>query len=501
MKKSLCLLTFGLMLTLLSCNHQDLPENNPDITPDRKDLHLVEIKNESFFSTSNLRFDFAEIDEDIYLNYMPDGLNTTKWILLSENEAGISATIVWSEDIREIGKTENNIKIYLNGSVPYFESEFFGVQKLALNEGVEASRFDPEKVPPLKSEYLSNFSGKYNLENHKYELTIGAKLGLSESVNSYWNANVLNTVYDEDTKTYDLILAHSSQNNSSGSISPGITGNEPFITKQGLFWSHMTLTAEPGSIWKIKWSSVWFNSPYEALNATMDCSDTFIGPETTKITYRYNFYFGTPKLKESGYGVEAEGEELLGTYTEESAVAKNITWADVKNLIPSYQLPENKLADYWWYNTDSLSPIIESSVFKVSDTTDLGLYEYDFYLALKDKPEVGNIFTRDGTYSRGAYTVVIEGLKLTYNDVTYDIKDIKIGSSFDEDKGGLPNIVYYLMSNNSVNYYCKVEYSINNTQQSNRWINFSEPKQTEDIKMTEGTPSVGTRRGTLNIQE
>ncbi len=375
------------MLTLLSCNHQDLPENNPDITPDRKNLHLVEIKNESFFSTSNLRFDFAEIDEDIYLNYMPDGMNTTKWILLSENEAGISATIVWSEDIREIGKTENNIKIYLNGSVPCFESEFFGVQRLALNEGVEASRFDPEKVPPLKSEYLSNFSGKYNLENHKYELTIGAKLGLSESVNSYWNANVLNTVYDEDTKTYDLILAHSSQNNSSGSISPGITGNEPFITKQGLFWSHLTLTAEPGSIWKIKWSSVWYESPYEAINADMDCTDSFIGPETTKITYRYNFYFGTPKLKESGYGVEAEGEELLGTYTEESAVAKNITWADVKNLIPSYQLPENKLADYWWYNTDSLSPIIESSVFKVSDTTVLGLYEYDFYLALKDKPE------------------------------------------------------------------------------------------------------------------
>ena len=79
-------------------------------------------------------------------------------------------------------------------------------------EGIPASRFDPDKVPPLKAEYLSNFSGKYTLNTSHYELYVGAKLGISQSAIRYWNANVLNSIVREDG-AYDLLLAHSSSNN------------------------------------------------------------------------------------------------------------------------------------------------------------------------------------------------------------------------------------------------------------------------------------------------
>lgn len=212
-------------------------------------LLYEEVANTVWFASNEYRFDFPE-DKDkkiVYLNYMPDGINTELWIQLTAEENGITkAKIIYSKNIREIGKT-SEVSFYKesDGNV-YFKCDFLSSTGMQIATDNSASFFDCEKVPALKSDYLSNFDGKYKLNNRGWELQIGAKLSISKDVSHYWFANVLATEYDEKTKTYDLLLAHTSQKGAAGSTSPGITGNEPFVTKQGLFWNHCTLTEISG---------------------------------------------------------------------------------------------------------------------------------------------------------------------------------------------------------------------------------------------------------------
>lgn len=212
-------------------------------------LLYEEVANTVWFASNEYRFDFPE-DKDkkiVYLNYMPDGINTERWIQLTAEENGITkAKIIYSTNIREIGKTsEASFYKESDGNV-YFKCDFLSATGMQIAADNSASFFDYEKVPALKSDYLSNFDGKYKLNNRGWELQIGAKLSISKDVSHYWFANVLATEYDENTKTYDLLLAHTSQKGAAGSTSPGITGNEPFVTKQGLFWNHCTLTEISG---------------------------------------------------------------------------------------------------------------------------------------------------------------------------------------------------------------------------------------------------------------
>lgn len=211
-------------------------------------LLYEEVANTVWFASNEYRFDFPE-DKDkkiVYLNYMPDGINTERWIQLTAEENGITkAKIIYSTNIREIGKT-SEVSFYKesDGNV-YFECDFLSATGMQIAADNSASFFDYEKVPALKSDYLSNFVGEYTLSNG-WKLKIGAKLSFSKDESHYWFANVLATEYDEKTKTYDLLLAHTSQKGAAGSTSPGITGNEPFVTKQGLFWNHCTLTEISG---------------------------------------------------------------------------------------------------------------------------------------------------------------------------------------------------------------------------------------------------------------
>lgn len=211
-------------------------------------LLYEEVANTVWFASNEYRFDFPE-DKDkkiVYLNYMPDGINTERWIQLTAEENGITkAKIIYSANIREIGKT-SEVSFYKesDGNV-YFKCDFLSSTGMQIATDNSASFFDYEKVPALKSDYLSNFAGEYTLSNG-WKLKIGAKLSISKDESHYWFANVLATEYDEKTKTYDLLLAHTSQKGAAGSTSPGITGNEPFVTKQGLFWNHCTLTEISG---------------------------------------------------------------------------------------------------------------------------------------------------------------------------------------------------------------------------------------------------------------
>lgn len=71
-------------------------------------LLYEEVANTVWFASNEYRFDFPE-DKDkkiVYLNYMPDGINTERWIQLTAEENGITkAKIIYSANIREIGKT------------------------------------------------------------------------------------------------------------------------------------------------------------------------------------------------------------------------------------------------------------------------------------------------------------------------------------------------------------------------------------------------------------
>lgn len=428
-------------------------------------LLYEEVANTVWFASNEYRFDFPE-DKDkkiVYLNYMPDGINTERWIQLTAEENGITkAKIIYSTNIREIGKTsEASFYKESDGNV-YFKCDFLSATGMQIAADNSASFFDYEKVPALKSDYLSNFDGKYKLNNRGWELQIGAKLSISKDVSHYWFANVLATEYDENTKTYDLLLAHTSQKGAAGSTSPGITGNEPFVTKQGLFWNHCTLTEISGGVWNVKWSSDWYDSPAEALDAALDMDDTFNGPTETKMHYVFNFYFGNPVREDPNdekSNLKVERGEWIGDYKEDSDVAKTWTWAEIKSHIPSYTIPEDKTEDYWWYSSNSITWKEDSFIRKLDDNPGLILESYDIYLALKDKESpITPGFVPSGEYELkgtawAGYKVSFSGSSCTISypfgdnteSKTFDVvPDIENNPYFQDFGGGYPKIrIFY----------------------------------------------------------
>lgn len=427
-------------------------------------LLYEEVANTVWFASNEYRFDFPE-DKDkkiVYLNYMPDGINTERWIQLTAEENGITkAKIIYSTNIREIGKT-SEVSFYKesDGNV-YFKCDFLSATGMQIAADNSASFFDYEKVPALKSDYLSNFAGEYTLSNG-WELEIGAKLSISKDVSHYWFANVLATEYDEKTKTYDLLLAHTSQKGAPGSTSPGITGNEPFVTKQGLFWNHCTLTEISGGVWNVKWSSDWYDSPAEALDAALDMDDTFNGPTETKTHYVFNFYFGNPVREDPNdekSNLKVERGEWIGDYKEDSDVAKTWTWDEIKSHIPSYTIPEDKTEDYWWYSSNSITWKEDSFIRKLDDNPGLILESYDIYLALKDKESpITPGFVPSGEYELkgtawAGYKVSFSGSSCTISypfgdnteSKTFDVvPDIENNPYFQDFGGGYPKIrIFY----------------------------------------------------------
>lgn len=425
-------------------------------------LLYEEVANTVWFA-SDSRLDFLEYNKKLYLNYMPDGIKTTKWVQLTGNGTKVvSAKVIWSENIREIGQT-SNVFIYIDEyNKVHFECDFFELTGMDKIEGVEPARFYKDNLPALKSDYLSNFAGEYTL-NNGWKLQIGAKLSISKDVSHYWFANVLATEYDEKTKTYDLLLAHTSQKGAAGSTSPGITGNEPFVTKQGLFWNHCTLAEISGGVWNVKWSSDWSESPAEALDAALDMDDTFNGPTETKMHYVFNFYFGVPvQSKDSSLEYwTVERGEWIGDYKEDSDVAKNWTWAEIKSHIPSYTIPEDKIVDYWWYGSpNSFYVNKDSYVHELkSGSAELSLESYDIYLALKDKPKTVDVYVQEGTYSNGSIEVIVTKSSITYDGKEYQIKN---GVKWTDGKNGEPLSYAYLLSDGTQNYAFNIWWYTNN---------------------------------------
>lgn len=427
---------------------------------DTRTLLYSEIADTVWFAL-NARLDFLDSGNSFYLNYMPDGMKTEKWIQLTVNgNKVLSAKIIWSENIREIGQT-SKVDIYIDSeNKAYFDCDFFKLERMDKIEGVESSVLYKDRLPALKADYLSNFDGKYKLNTKGWELQIGAKLSITQDLNHYWFANVLATEYDENTKTYDLLLAHTSQKGAAGSTSPGITGNEPFITRQGLFWNHCLLKNNGGGTWKIQWASNWYDSPAEAMESDLDMDDTFSGLASTEMHYVFNFYFGKPVQGSDGWWTVEKGD-WIGAYKEGSNVAKTWTWAEIKSHIPSYTIPEDKIVDYWWYGSpNSFYANKDSYVHELnSDSAVLSLENYDIYLALKDKEEIViSGFVPAGEYELkgtawAGYKVSFSGSSCTvYYPVegntetkTFDIvPDIENNPNFQDFGGDYPKIrIFY----------------------------------------------------------
>ncbi|MCQ2575445.1 MAG: hypothetical protein MJ162_01800 [Treponema sp.] len=515
------LLTLGVTALLFTSCIGGAPSSEDNSTPSNPVkpeepvmVTLSELKNSVWFSgDSTLQFPYQE--ETLYIKYMPDGLVVTQWISLSEKENGnFEARIEWSSNVREIGK-KSPVSITKTGNLLNISSDLFNFSRMTSYKGVTASAFNPDEVPAIKSEYLSNFSGSYTLINTKYTLSIEAKLGISASVNNYWNANVVNTEVLEDG-TYDMLLAHSSSKNGSGSIDPGITGNELFINRQGIFWSHLQLSHTPGSVWTIKWNSEWSDMPYDALKPEMmDMEDTFIGPDTTVIHYKYTFRFGNPEQNESGYGVHAvvpEGvsEDNIAVYEYDSLLQTEETWKQIyAHVEEAVTIPEGWLLDYWWYNNGGLGNL-NSEVYKLADNTEPSLDEYVFYCALKEKPSAVQVYYQEGHYKHASkdWDLTVTSKGITYNGKEYSYV---AGTTWsDSETEGLPLSYCYLLTDGKKNYFAMIEWYTNKINSSTgspfNYVNLREPMETERTEVyynsTEsgGFGIFGTRRSTLIVQ-
>ena len=330
----------------------------------------------------------------------------------------------------------------------------------------------------IATSYLRNFDGNYNL-NSGWELNIGAKVNIHKDINHYWNANVVEPAYDNLNKTYSFYLVHSSQKDASGSIDPGITGSEPFISQQGLFWSKMTLKATSGSNWEIKWSSTWADSKDAANNLTLDMQDSFAGPENPKIKYSYKFYFGNPVKGSDDYYTVEKGDSIHSVEFEADLPIEK-TWKQIYDdcgIASKLNIPEGKLADYWWYSTKSITGIKNSYVYPLTDSYKPSLTEYEFYLALKDKPA---LYTNPGKfYNASKGYLEITANTIQWNEDVYTIVDgaqwSEAGKSTTDPK--LPFQYCYLVTDGTKNYYCLVEYCVNNNFTYNK---FRTPKETSD---------------------
>ncbi|MCR5612185.1 hypothetical protein [Treponema sp.] len=384
------------------------------------------------------------------------------------------------------------------------EANASGITNCTKMEGKTPSSVlkDAPEGTVIATSYLRNFDGNYTLASGA-TLNIGAKININQDVTHYWNANVVNPTYDNLAKTYSFLLAHSSQKDASGSIDPGITGSEPFINQQGLFWSRMTLTAKTDAQWEIKWSSTWTSSMEDAANLTLDKTDSFTGPECPKITYTYKFYFGNPKLDTDGWYTVDKGSLIYETQFEADLPTEK-TWKEIYEeyeIASKTNLPEGKASDYWWYSTNSITGIESSYVYKLTDSYKPSLETYEFYLSTKEKTVTTEIYTKPGKYynANSGYLEITENT-IQWNDDVYTIVENATWSFVSNTTTPLRQA--YLLKKSGVKYLCVIQYQMNK-RASDNYLKLYVPKEfSEDTCPTDYNYSlVGSATKSLNTQD
>ena len=239
--------------------------------------------------------------------------------------------------------------------------------------------------------------------------------------------------------------------------------------------------------------------------------DTFNdGPTETKMHYVFNFYFGNPVREnpnDEKSNLKVEKGEWIGDYKEDSDVAKTWTWAEIKSYIPSYTIPEDKMVDYWWYSSNSITWKEDSFIRKLDDDPGLVLESYDIYLALKDNPKPVDVYVQEGTYktANGKNELIVTKTSITYNGQEYRIKKGYIWDKFSDNKK--PNkCCYILSSDDGKDYTFEIDWQINSGKERDNFVNIYAPKEYDNSEIpaewnTETCSKFrGKRVGTLKKQ-
>lgn len=427
-KVLLSLLVFsGLITMITSC---DNPELAKQIQEQLKLTDVSNVWNHGWFSSDDAEYQFIDDGTTKYVRYLPDSLNDAYYLEVKqiiEESNTVIAVVKYSKDsIREMGTpvtfqmnlTQNGFCITASDSTTQKFKEAFTASNMVTYAGVPANKMD---IPAVQTTYFSNMQGTFELTSHPgWELQSSAKMSIKKSNTEYWFAHVVDL--QEENGVYDFLLCHDSNTD------PGVTGSsgkEPFINSQNTVWSRMKFSPESSNKTKVEWSSQWYAYPYDALNNSLDMSDS-INYSIEPIHYKWNFYFGHSEQQGSFWYV-ADGSTSITTIEETTNTPKNEKWSDVlASIYDTYvkdNIPEGKEIDYWWYASGSFGVNQDSLEYKLTATTDLSLKEYNIYCVLKDKPAAGdvtNIVWYPGEYQAVYNSEVKHTMSLTNTTITID---------------------------------------------------------------------------------
>ena len=420
---------------------------------------LYESSYSTFFNTPGAGFtgseyivDFVKTDDGHYYFRFTDCSSSdnndwlTYWYLFIGQQNDDCFFIPVKEDGKSYPKADcitgfkiidpSRMKIKIYGKEILFESY--------LNKSLP---IQPTK-PAVRGIYLSNFQGKYDLTND-FELEISSKINLKSSVNKYWFSHVIGCQYSSDGE-YNFLLCHESNTD------PGITGNEPFVSRQGLFYSRMSIKMNKDS-WTVCWSSKWADFPHDAFSLDLDMKENCPATPVQKNHYKYDFFLANPVLGSDGFYTVEKGP-ALGSYSLDTYDQKNFT---LKDLLENagintglLEIPDDMEIETWWYSTNSITGRLESFKYPLTDESEINYGQKEIYLALKEKVSIQNPpsqgFVPTGTYTpAGAawegFSLIVEGStgKLVYpgGEKQFEIiPDFKANPNFQDFGGDYPNI-------------------------------------------------------------
>lgn len=339
--------------------------------------------------------------------------------------------------------SDNHIRLTVYGKEIDFKAD--SGKTISSEKGIEPTK------PTIRGLYLSNLQGKHKLENGN-EFEISSKINITASESKYWFAHAVGYQHSSEGE-YNLLLCHESNTD------PGITGKEPFISRQGIFWSRMNIKSSDDS-WTVSWSSTWTDFPHTAFSLPCDQSYTCPAAPIEKNRYEYIFYFGNPTLKDGFYETE-KGEEI-GRYSLETYEQKIFTLGELLNLAgidsSKIKVPEEKENAGWWYSTNSITGILESYRYGLDESSEISYSEKEIYMELKDKAQepasTGDGFVPSGTYAAAGtawegYSLTVDGKSATLNypegSKTFEIvPNFEANPNYQDFGGDYPNIrIFY----------------------------------------------------------
>ncbi|WP_318677845.1 hypothetical protein [Treponema sp.] len=434
MKKALLYLcAFALMVGLfVSCEH---PAAEAIVNQLVVDKDVQSPWGHAWFA-GDAEYQFIDDNGTKYIRCLPDSLTDTYFIQVKSEdpESGtVEALVKYSRDsIRETGTpvkftcsmTGYNLNFTADSSTLEKYKNLFTKTGLVSYKGVNVAK---PKLPAVKTEYFSSLAGNYDLSEAEVsgmQFNVGAKVQIKKSDSEYWFASVVDI--KENNNVYDFLLVHESN------MDPGVTGDnskEPFRVSQNTFWNFMKISPAESGKSKVEWSSKWSDTPYEALNGTLDQSGIF-DKEIKLQEVKYSFYFGQmDDCKDNKTAFEANLGDAITTYVYRGVSAPSMTWAQLFTAAGldskiAGKIPDGKKAGKKWYHTGAFGL---NAYNYISDSNPVLSVTTNIYIEVEDKGPAGGIPL--GTYkltldNGTTYTFKAESSKLSYEGKEYLIKGI-----------------------------------------------------------------------------